>query len=712
MSPMSRTMLHFSVDVGIVRSWEYVFVTGSVPALGLWIPSDAFLLFPDPDSNRQRWRGAVEVGSDAVKFRYFIGYYLHSGKEEDENELIISKWESFLNPRIVLPVTESISGISHLHVNGKFGWSSGRMLVSEASLMGKDQNEILLRFHGNPFKFYKKRYAEHSYCIKVTPFDLRHKEAGSVDDDETEDSQEPVVPSCSVALIAILSSSDPHYREQSPSGDRFKVGSDYFIFRTRSVAVEFLGFRIELFIYDAENGPCQERFATAYALPSSFNGTFGVAGEPLLANSRPIGQIMMEYLFIRPILTPSPVPKLDVSYAKHWKKRQPLEVGHRGMGNSYTKMNAGRENTIHSLNTAASRGADYVEFDVQLSKDKVAVIFHDFHVLVTVAKRRTPCLVTEPHGAASDYHQLAVKDLKLNQLHLLRLEHYKVNQIQSRLKYTALSAEADEQDERLPFPTLVDALKQVDPSVGFNIEVKYPMMQKNGLHECENYFERNDYIDIILSDVLNNADNRRIVFSSFDPDCCAMLAAKQHLYPVLFLCVGLTTRYEPFVDLRASTSDAAVNFAACIDILGVNFHTEDLLRDASPILRARQFGLISFVWGDDLDNKENIDYFKKVIRVDGLIYDRIGEIEARRNVFLVERETKTKLFRQSISPNSSCTVSLDEEPPSPSVSENSASSGSAAFKSVQIHIAGDGMHYENHLNHLAPNSCLHSASYS
>lgn len=44
--------------------------------------------------------------------------------------------------------------------------------------------------------------------------------------------------------------------------------------------------------------------------------------------------------------------------------------------------------------------------------------------------------------------------------------------------YTKLSAEEDEQDERLPFPTLVDALCQVDPSVGFNIEVKYPMMQK------------------------------------------------------------------------------------------------------------------------------------------------------------------------------------------------------------------------------------------
>ncbi|VBB27847.1 unnamed protein product [Acanthocheilonema viteae] len=697
MSVAPRTMLHFSVEVESVRPWEYVFVTGSLPALGGWIPSDAYPLLPDPDSARQLWEGAVEVGSDLVKFRYFIGYYLHGGKAEEKNaslfcylnedrkmkqkELVVSKWESFLNPRSVLPTVESFSGVCHLHVTDKFGWSSGKKLISEASLVGKNQNEILLRFHGNPFKFYKKRYAGRSYCIKVTPFDLRHREAGSIDEDDNEEGQdvmEPVMPSYSIAHIAILSSDDPHYREQSPSGDRFKVGSDYFIFRTRSVAVEFLGFRIELFAYDEESGPSVERFAIAYALPSSFHGTFGVAGEPLLVNNRPVGQINVEYLFIRPLLTSCAVQKMDITYAKHWKKRQPLEVGHRGMGNSYTKMNAGRENTIHSLNTAAKRGADYVEFDVQLSKDKIAVIFHDFHVLVTVAKRRIPRLETQPPEAANDYHEIAVKDLRLKQLQLLRLEHYKANQAQTKQNYTKVSAEADEQDERLPFPTLVDALRQVDSSVGFNIEIKYPMMQKNGLHECENYFERNDYIDIILNDVFSNAGDRRIVFSSFDPDCCALLAAKQHLYPVLFLCVGVTTRYEPFVDLRSSTSNAALNFAACIDILGVNFHTEDLLRDPSPIQRARKFGLISFVWGDDLDNRENIDYFKKVLRVDGLIYDRIGEIEARRNVFLVEREAKASLFRQSNSPTTSRTVSLDEGPPSPTASENSHSSGSTA----------------------------------
>ncbi|EJW79672.1 hypothetical protein WUBG_09419, partial [Wuchereria bancrofti] len=156
MSVAPRTVLHFSVEVETVRPWEYVFVTGSLPVLGGWIPSNAFILFPDPDSARQRWEGEVEIGLDP--------------------ELVVSKWESFLSPRSVLPTVESVSGVCHLHVTDKFGWSSGKNLVSEASLMGKSQNEILLRFHGNPFKFCKKRYAERSYCIKVTPFDLRHRE--------------------------------------------------------------------------------------------------------------------------------------------------------------------------------------------------------------------------------------------------------------------------------------------------------------------------------------------------------------------------------------------------------------------------------------------------------------------------------------------------------------------------------------------------------
>ncbi|VDO38121.1 unnamed protein product [Brugia timori] len=270
MSVAPRTVLHFLVEVEAVRPWEYVFVTGSLPVLGGWIPSNAFVLFPDPDSARQRWEGEVEIGLDPVKFRYFIGYYLHSGKKEEKNASFFfflsreprakNKAKNALNECwIFLEISDILS-----HFENNFIVSAGKNLVSEASLMGKSQNEILLRFHGNPFKFCKKRYAERSYCIKVTPFDLRHREmftyelkgriawqawscvvgffeiivnvypyfcynllglllgqpyhyfkpspevihkmAGSVDDDDNEENQDvmqPILPSYSVAHIAV-----------------------------------------------------------------------------------------------------------------------------------------------------------------------------------------------------------------------------------------------------------------------------------------------------------------------------------------------------------------------------------------------------------------------------------------------------------------------------------------------------------------------------
>lgn len=38
------------------------------------------------------------------------------------------------------------------------------------------QQQILLRIHCDALKFYKPKYSQHSYFIKVTPFDLRNKE--------------------------------------------------------------------------------------------------------------------------------------------------------------------------------------------------------------------------------------------------------------------------------------------------------------------------------------------------------------------------------------------------------------------------------------------------------------------------------------------------------------------------------------------------------
>ena len=75
------------------------------------------------------------------------------------------------------------------------------------------------------------------------------------------------------------------------------------------------------------------------------------------------------------------------------------------------------ENTIGSLKEAGEHGADYVEFDVQLTKDLVPVVYHDFHVCTTLAKTGF---------SSGEFYEMHVKELTLHQLHSLRLEHTSV----------------------------------------------------------------------------------------------------------------------------------------------------------------------------------------------------------------------------------------------------------------------------------------------
>ena len=63
---------------------------------------------------------------------------------------------------------------------------------------------------------------------------------------------------------------------------------------------------------------------------------------------------------------------------------------------------------------------------------------------------------------------------------------------------------------------------QLDPHVGFNIEIKWDMELADGSRESHNAFEMNLFIDVVLATVLGHAAERKIVFSSFNPDICTM----------------------------------------------------------------------------------------------------------------------------------------------------------------------------------------------
>ncbi len=67
-----------------------------------------------------------------------------------------------------------------------------------------------------------------------------------------------------------------------------------------------------------------------------------------------------------------------------------LDMGHRGLGRSFRKLSGQRkpsivENSILSLSAAAHSGAEFIELDVMLTRDRVPVVFHDFGLGVYTA---------------------------------------------------------------------------------------------------------------------------------------------------------------------------------------------------------------------------------------------------------------------------------------------------------------------------------------
>lgn len=80
----------------------------------------------------------------------------------------------------------------------------------------------------------------------------------------------------------------------------------------------------------------------------------------------------------------------------------------------------------------------------------------------------------------------------------------------------------EDDEEHQPFPTLEEALNLIDQDCGFNIEVKWDMMLKDGSNECHFPFEINLFLDQIIKTALAHGSSRKIVFSSFNPDVCTM----------------------------------------------------------------------------------------------------------------------------------------------------------------------------------------------
>ncbi|GAB4847349.1 Lysophospholipase D gdpd1 [Ancistrocladus abbreviatus] len=284
-----------------------------------------------------------------------------------------------------------------------------------------------------------------------------------------------------------------------------------------------------------------------------------------------------------------------------------LVIGHRGNGmnklqSSDRRMKAVKENSILSFNTAAQFAVDFIEFDVQVTKDGCPIIFHDNFILSeengTIFERR----VTE----LSLYEFLAYGPQN---------ESDKVGKpLMRETKDGKVISWKVETDDRLC--TLQEAFERTEPRVGFNIELKF---------DDHIVYEQDYLISIlqsILQVVLEYAKDRPIVFSTFQPDAALLVRKLQGTYPVFFLTNGGT---EIYYDVRRNTLEEAIKLCLEGGLQGIVSEVKGIFRDPASVSKIKESKLALLTYGQ-LNNVPEAVYIQHLMGIDGVIVDLVEEI--------------------------------------------------------------------------------------
>jgi len=454
-----------------------------------------------------------------------------------------------------------------------------------------------------------------SYKLCIIDFKRKDSELEAKNQDDVSSNISEYVNGNSKVEIAILNEDDCKFKNQEQFGHIFNP-KEYVFLKASIDDISKWAYMIDFYIKDVNNTGLADHIGFSYLLPLNLKEDNGFINTVITGNNhKPIGQITFDYLIVKPLKGYS----TTLVGLHDWQNiKQSLEIGHRGSGKwrRSDKIENVLENTIASFNYAAKNGADMVELDVHLSKDRVPVIYHDFSINISIKKKT----LSDPNSDTIKV-TYGVKDLTLNELQMLKLSP--VNN---------LNHDFSDSDplENQPFPTLQQVLESVVDNCGFNVEIKYPMKKVDGEWEgpFDHELSENEFVDIILTTLMEHSKDRRIVLSTFHPDICTLLRLKQNRYPVLFLTQGQTERYKPFSDQRASLTNNAIYLAKIFNFYGVNIHAEDLFRNIDLIKYVKNFGLKLFTWGEDI-NSNNAVTLLKAGGVDGIIYDKIDEYNTK-----------------------------------------------------------------------------------
>lgn len=359
--------------------------------------------------------------------------------------------------------------------------------------------------------------------------------------------------------------------------------------------------------------------------------------------------------------------------------------GHRGLGaNVWSSEGPGkqyryRENTVTSFLAAVDAGATFVEFDVQVTSDGVAVLFHDNFLVYGHETNPESTLIKDmdlkgfkgasPVNSVVDGNSGTVIDgmsddevmsappantwpmlggsssstvtkndeddvvLGDSPRSIVTNEGMTEKKLLRQLK-NGIAASASEKslsawrvDEEDDFPTLLEVFERIPPHVGFDIEIK--MATEDDLVEThEDEIVR--VVDTILSTIqtvenrilLEGFPRRPLIFSSFDPDVCSLVKQRRPADTVMFLSTGGTSWHA---DPRRMSLQAAIEFSASNELQGIIVDSGALFKHQDTVKKAMERGLVTMTYGLENDDPEWVAA-QQQLKVHGVIVDDVARI--------------------------------------------------------------------------------------
>lgn len=404
------------------------------------------------------------------------------------------------------------------------------------------------------------------------------------------------------------------------------ISTEPIVFTTKEISKVKLLFDI----VPTYSGSEKNKIGRAVALLSSIKPSIGsqrmnLQGDvcvPIMSSTLDvIGVVNFNFL----VITPFHHPNMEItSRQTYWKKlASTMLIGHRGLGKNISSNRSLQlgENTLPSFIAAANLGAQYVEFDVQLTKDHVPVIYHDFLVSETGIDAPVHTLTLEqflhinpdstrdgyqPNMYKPGHREDPVKRTRSSSFTPRRTNSVgfvgeRNAELEERMRHTrdfkekGYKANSRGNFIQAPFATLEDLFRKLPENIGFNIEMKYPMLHESEEHEMDTYaVELNSFCDTVLSKVYDLAGERHIIFSSFNPDICLCLSYKQPSIPILFLS---DAGCSPVGDIRASSLQEAIRFASRWNLLGIVSAAEPLINSPRLVKVVKENGLVCVSYG-------------------------------------------------------------------------------------------------------------------